>query len=163
MDRSLRLFGLNVAPWMLTLGLLLLSACLSVEQVEPDAGMASEQGRDPDAKGKDGPAMEDPDGDGAPGDDEPADDGDGDDGDGDDGEQPDPRSDDEPAARTKSVEKVDLLFVIDDSRAYPPTRIVEVAKGFGENGLVQSICQDDLGPAVDAIADLITRRLGVAK
>jgi hypothetical protein len=44
--------------------------------------------------------------------------------------------------------------------AYPPRRIVEVARGFGENGAVFSICQEDLGPAVDAIIALIAERLG---
>jgi hypothetical protein len=42
--------------------------------------------------------------------------------------------------------------------AYPPRRIVELAKLFGENSAVQSICQEDLAPAVDAIADLIQTR-----
>jgi hypothetical protein len=39
--------------------------------------------------------------------------------------------------------------------AFPPRRIVEVAEGFGANGMVQSICQEDLGPAVRAIVDRI--------
>jgi hypothetical protein len=46
--------------------------------------------------------------------------------------------------------------------AYPPRRIVEVAKGFGANGMVQSICQEDFGPAVDAIVRTIGRRLANA-
>ena len=45
-------------------------------------------------------------------------------------------------------------------RAYPPRRIVEVARGFGTNGTVHSICQEDLGPAVDAIIDVIAKQLG---
>ncbi|HMI92180.1 MAG TPA: hypothetical protein VK509_12480, partial [Polyangiales bacterium] len=44
--------------------------------------------------------------------------------------------------------------------AFPPRRIVEVARGFGENGIVQSICQEDLGPAIDAIVDRIADQLG---
>jgi hypothetical protein len=40
-------------------------------------------------------------------------------------------------------------------KAYPPRRIVEVAKGLGENSIVQSICADDFGPAFDAITDRI--------
>jgi hypothetical protein len=44
--------------------------------------------------------------------------------------------------------------------AYPPRRIVEVAQGFGENGIVQSICQDDFGPAIDAIIAIIAKQLG---
>jgi hypothetical protein len=35
--------------------------------------------------------------------------------------------------------------------ADPPRRIVQVARGFGANGLVQSICQADFTPALDAI------------
>jgi hypothetical protein len=42
--------------------------------------------------------------------------------------------------------------------AYPPRRIVEVAKGLGENTTVQSICQDDFGPAMDAIIDVARAR-----
>jgi hypothetical protein len=37
------------------------------------------------------------------------------------------------------------------ARAYPPRRIVEVAKSFGRNGFVQSICEDDFVPAIDLI------------
>jgi hypothetical protein len=37
------------------------------------------------------------------------------------------------------------------ANAYPPRRMVEVARAFGPNGIVQSICQDDFGPAIDAI------------
>lgn len=46
------------------------------------------------------------------------------------------------------------------SSAFPPRRIVEVARGFGENGVIQSICQDDFGPAMDAIIEVIARQLG---
>jgi hypothetical protein len=46
-----------------------------------------------------------------------------------------------------------------DEVAYPPRRIVEVARAFGENGIVQSICQDDFGPAMDAVIRLISGRL----
>jgi hypothetical protein len=45
-------------------------------------------------------------------------------------------------------------------KADPPRRIVEVARAFGENGLVQSICQDSFTPAMQAIIDLISVRLG---
>ena len=38
------------------------------------------------------------------------------------------------------------------SRAFPPRRIVEVARRFGQNGIVQSICQSDFGPAIELIA-----------
>jgi hypothetical protein len=41
------------------------------------------------------------------------------------------------------------------ARAYPPRRIVEVAKSFGRNGFVQSICEDDFVPAIDLIVTRI--------
>lgn len=44
--------------------------------------------------------------------------------------------------------------------AYPPRRLVEIAKRMGENGLVQSICQSDFGPALDAFVDKLSARLG---
>jgi hypothetical protein len=46
-----------------------------------------------------------------------------------------------------------------DSIAMPPRRIVQLAKLFGAQGLVQSICQDDLSPASDAIVTLIGEQL----
>ena len=44
------------------------------------------------------------------------------------------------------------------STAYPPRRLVELARQFGEQGFVQSICQDDLSPAVSAILERLIRR-----
>jgi hypothetical protein len=49
---------------------------------------------------------------------------------------------------------------VPNGKAYPPVRIVQVAQGFGANGLVQSICQDDFKPALDAIIAIIARQLG---
>ena len=46
------------------------------------------------------------------------------------------------------------------STAFPPRRIVELAQLFGSNGIVQSICQDDFGPAMGAIIDIIAKQLG---
>jgi hypothetical protein len=46
------------------------------------------------------------------------------------------------------------------ARAYPPRRIVEVAKGFGANGVIASICQEDFTPAINAIIDVIAKQLG---
>jgi hypothetical protein len=46
------------------------------------------------------------------------------------------------------------------ANAYPPVRMVQVAKAFGPNAVVQSICQDDFGPAMDAIIDVIAKQLG---
>jgi hypothetical protein len=48
----------------------------------------------------------------------------------------------------------------EDAKAYPPRRILEVARGFGENGIVQSICQDDFTPAINQIIKLIAKQLG---
>jgi hypothetical protein len=44
--------------------------------------------------------------------------------------------------------------------AFPPRRIVEAARGFGQNGVVQSICQADFGPALDAIIAKVIDALG---
>jgi hypothetical protein len=41
--------------------------------------------------------------------------------------------------------------------AYPPVRIVETARTFGRDAVVQSICQDDFGPAIDVLLQAITR------
>ncbi|MEY4576565.1 MAG: hypothetical protein RL701_1268 [Pseudomonadota bacterium] len=43
--------------------------------------------------------------------------------------------------------------------AYPPRRIVELAQAFGENGMVQSICQDDFTGALDKILDAMAKPL----
>jgi hypothetical protein len=45
------------------------------------------------------------------------------------------------------------------STAFPPRRIVELAKLFDKNGIVQSICQDDFGPAMAAIINIIANQL----
>jgi hypothetical protein len=44
--------------------------------------------------------------------------------------------------------------------AFPPRRIVQLAKGFGENASVQSICQDDFSPAMVNIINLMAKRMG---
>src|SRR6185295_14481817 len=44
-------------------------------------------------------------------------------------------------------------------KAYPPRRIVQVVQDFGENGVIQSICQEDFGPALDAIIAIIAKQL----
>jgi hypothetical protein len=49
------------------------------------------------------------------------------------------------------------------STAYPPRRIVEVARGFGKNGFVQSICQDDFAPAMDLLITRIAQALERAR
>lgn len=45
--------------------------------------------------------------------------------------------------------------------AYPPRRIVEVAKRFGANAIVQSICQSSFAPALQLIAERISQSLTV--
>jgi len=45
-------------------------------------------------------------------------------------------------------------------RAFPPRRFIKVAKEFGENATIQSICSDDFTPAVNQIIDIIARQLG---
>jgi hypothetical protein len=54
--------------------------------------------------------------------------------------------------------------------AYPPRRFIQTlmdttdemgnVRGFGESGVLQSICQDDFGPAMDAIIEVIAKQLG---
>jgi hypothetical protein len=56
-----------------------------------------------------------------------------------------------------SCSRKDILGEV--ATAYPPIRIVEVAKSFGPNAIIQSICQDDFGPAMDVIIDLIAVQL----
>jgi hypothetical protein len=46
-----------------------------------------------------------------------------------------------------------------ESTAYPPRRMVELAQLFGANGRVQSICQDDFSPAMDAIVNMMAHRI----
>lgn len=46
-----------------------------------------------------------------------------------------------------------------DSKAFPPRRIVQVARGFGENGVVQSICQADFTDAAEAIVERVASLL----
>jgi hypothetical protein len=57
-----------------------------------------------------------------------------------------------------SCRRTDKMGLV--STAFPPRRIVQLAQAFGANGVVQSICQDDFGPAMDAIINVIARQLG---
>jgi hypothetical protein len=45
-------------------------------------------------------------------------------------------------------------------RAYPARRVIEVARGFGVNGMVQSICEPDFGGPMSTLIRSIGRRLG---
>jgi len=44
-------------------------------------------------------------------------------------------------------------------QAYPPRRFLEVAKGFGTNAVVYSICADDYAPALNTLIDRIAEKL----
>ncbi|MEY4509912.1 MAG: hypothetical protein RLZZ450_2034 [Pseudomonadota bacterium] len=44
-------------------------------------------------------------------------------------------------------------------QAYPPRRFLEVAKGFGKNAVVYSICADDYAPALNTLIDRIAEKL----
>jgi hypothetical protein len=45
------------------------------------------------------------------------------------------------------------------TKAYPARRITEVAQGFGENGVIESICQDNFTGAMDSIIGAISKQL----
>ena len=47
----------------------------------------------------------------------------------------------------------------DGSFADPSVRVIELANQFGANGIVRSICSDDLGPALQSVAQAIVGRL----
>jgi len=46
------------------------------------------------------------------------------------------------------------------TKALPPRRIAEVAQGFGENGVIESICQENFTGAMDSIIEAISKQLG---
>jgi len=46
-----------------------------------------------------------------------------------------------------------------NGKAYPARRFVEVAKGFGKNGVIRSICDDDFSGALTAIIKKIAKQL----
>jgi hypothetical protein len=47
-------------------------------------------------------------------------------------------------------------------RADPARRMVEVAKAFGQNGVITSICEEDYGPALSAVISKIASKLSGA-
>jgi hypothetical protein len=49
----------------------------------------------------------------------------------------------------------------EDAKAYPPRRLVEVARGFGANGVIDSICRDDFTQPINRMLDRIISQLGV--
>ena len=73
-------------------------------------------------------------------------------------------------ARTEAIDDRGTLAPEDDvirpvcqselGMALPARRLVEVARGFGMNGLVQSICERDLSRPIENILAIIARRLG---
>ena len=48
---------------------------------------------------------------------------------------------------------------LDGSFADPAVRIIEFTNQFGANGIVRSICSDDLAPALQSVAQAIVGRL----
>jgi hypothetical protein len=87
------------------------------------------------------------------------------------------------AAAQPAATKLDLLFVVDNSNsgsgkgnlkpscsrsvdgealpsnAFPPRRLVQLARDLGEHGSVQSICQDDLEPAISGLVERLAAHL----
>ena len=49
--------------------------------------------------------------------------------------------------------------VLDSSFADPAVRVIELTNQFGANGIVRSICSDDLAPALQSVAQAIVGRL----
>jgi hypothetical protein len=47
-------------------------------------------------------------------------------------------------------------------KADPARRMVEMAMGFGSNGVVTSICEDDYGPALDVVIEKVAEKLSSA-
>ncbi|MBN1653795.1 MAG: hypothetical protein JXA30_08465 [Deltaproteobacteria bacterium] len=47
-----------------------------------------------------------------------------------------------------------------ETEATPARRLTEVARGFGAGGVIRSICAPDFTPAMDAIIDAISNKLG---
>jgi hypothetical protein len=45
-----------------------------------------------------------------------------------------------------------------NGKAYPSRRLVEVARGFGAQGFVDSVCQQDYQPAIDQLIDRVAAR-----
>jgi hypothetical protein len=68
----------------------------------------------------------------------------------------------DPDTLTEGVPDLIPSCETDNGKAYPPRRFVEVARQFGQNGIVQSICQDDFGPAIDVIVSAIGRTVDQA-
>jgi hypothetical protein len=46
------------------------------------------------------------------------------------------------------------------TQAYPPRRLVEVARQFGQKGIIHSICKDDFRPAIEDIVRAISYEFG---
>jgi hypothetical protein len=66
----------------------------------------------------------------------------------------DPRMEEVPIDNTDATDGLDNLTpscMTKHGTAYPPRRIVSLARAFGPNSLVQSICGDNLGPPIEII------------
>jgi hypothetical protein len=64
-----------------------------------------------------------------------------------------------PPATTDEVGLEPSCDVLGVARAFPPRRVVEVARGFGANGFVQSICESGYAGALDAVVGRVFSEL----
>ena len=65
------------------------------------------------------------------------------------------------APRPDDVQPVEACRTA-QGRAFPGERFIQVAREFGDNGVIKSICTDDFGPALDVIIDKIAAQLSGA-
>ncbi|MBN1653644.1 MAG: hypothetical protein JXA30_07690 [Deltaproteobacteria bacterium] len=54
----------------------------------------------------------------------------------------------------------DNMDGIFETQAFPARRLTEVARGFGATGIIRSICASNFTPAMDAIIDVISNKIG---
>jgi hypothetical protein len=69
------------------------------------------------------------------------------------------------AAMMSTVDPVSMTRLVPScvtptGEAYPPRRMVEVARALGESAYVSSICTDDFRPAMEDLADMILEKIG---
>ena len=55
--------------------------------------------------------------------------------------------------------RLEPACVSEAGEAYPARRFVEIAQALGDNALVQSICDDDLSPAVSVLTDRLIQKI----
>jgi hypothetical protein len=71
----------------------------------------------------------------------------------------DPRMQNVPDATPSPKKMVEPACLTSFGKGYPGRRYIEVAKGFGENATVYSICEPDYTPALDNVINLIVKFL----